>query len=140
MDKKETIAIEWFNRYTGTEPKDYGEWILLTNFQNYVEKFSQRFDSKINGIGGPMTSSINKDGLGIINFGIGSANAATIMDLLSSIKPKGILFLGKCGGLKKTTDIGNFIFLQNQVIRCYLLLKILKGLSIIFDTLKTKLI
>ena len=43
MDKKETIAIEWLNRYTGTEPKDYGEWILLTNFQNYVEKFSEKF-------------------------------------------------------------------------------------------------
>jgi len=109
MNKKKDIAFDWLRRYTGTNPNDYGDWILLTNFHNYVEKFSERFDSKINGIGGPMTSSINKDGLGIINFGIGSANAATIMDLLSSIKPKGILFLGKCGGLKKTTDIGNFI-------------------------------
>ena len=109
MNKKKDIAFDWLRRYTGTNPNDYGDWILLTNFHNYVEKFSERFDSKINGIGGPMTSSINKDGLGIINFGIGSANAATIMDLLSSIRPKGILFLGKCGGLKKTTDIGNFI-------------------------------
>ena len=56
-----------------------------------------------------MTSSINSDGLSIINFGIGSANAATIMDLLTSVKPKGVLFLGKCGGLKRTTDIGHFI-------------------------------
>ena len=68
-----------------------------------------KFDLKINGIGGPMTSAINSDGLSIINFGIGSANAATIMDLLSSIKPKGVLFLGKCGGLKRTTEIGHFI-------------------------------
>ena len=57
----------------------------------------------------PMTSSVNEDGLSIVNFGIGSANAATIMDLLSCIKPKGVLFLGKCGGLKKTTEIGHFI-------------------------------
>ena len=56
-----------------------------------------------------MTSAINQEGLSIINFGIGSANAATIMDLLSSISPKGVLFLGKCGGLKKSTDIGHFI-------------------------------
>ena len=47
MDKKETIANEWLNRYTGTEPKDYGEWILLTNFQNYVEKFSEKFNCEI---------------------------------------------------------------------------------------------
>ena len=109
MDKKETIANEWLNRYTGTEPKDYGDWILLTNFQNYVEKFSEKFNCVIKGSGGPMTSSTNDDGLSIINFGIGSSNAATIMDLLSAISPKGVLFLGKCGGLKKTTEIGHFI-------------------------------
>ena len=109
MNKKDTIAFDWLKRYTGTEPGDYGDWILLTNFQNYVDKFSKKFDAKINGVGGPMTSSINKDGLSIINFGIGSANAATIMDLLSCIKPKGVLFLGKCGGLKRTTEIGHFI-------------------------------
>jgi len=109
MNKKETIALDWLKRYTGTSPKEYGEWILLTNFQNYVEKFAKKFNTKINGIGGPMTSAINDDGLSIINFGIGSSNAATIMDLLSCIKPKGVLFLGKCGGLKRTTEIGHFI-------------------------------
>ena len=109
MNKKDTIALDWLKRYTGTSPDNYGDWILLTNFQNYVEKFALKFDTNINGIGGPMTSAINKDGLSIVNFGIGSANAATIMDLLTCIKPKGVLFLGKCGGLKKTTEIGHFI-------------------------------
>ena len=109
MNKKDAIALDWLKRYTGTNPNDYGDWILLTNFQNYVEKFASKFDVPINGLGGPMTSAINKDNLGIINFGIGSSNAATIMDLLSGIKPKGVLFLGKCGGLKKTTEIGHFI-------------------------------
>ena len=101
MNQKDKITFDWLKRYTGTNPKEYGDWILLTNFQNYVEKFSKKFKTKINGMGGPMTSAINSDGLSIINFGIGSANAATIMDLLSCIKPKGVLFLGKCGGLKK---------------------------------------
>lgn len=109
MKNKKDITLDWLARYTGTDPKKYGDWILLTNFQNYVEKFSDEFDVKINGLGGPMTSAINREGLSIINFGIGSANAATIMDLLSSIRPKGVLFLGKCGGLKKSTDIGHFI-------------------------------
>ena len=109
MNNKKKIALDWLKRYTGTSPDEYGEWILLTNFQNYVEKFSRKFDTKINGLGGPMTSAINKEGLSIINFGIGSANAATIMDLLSCINPKGVLFLGKCGGLKRTTEIGHFI-------------------------------
>ena len=56
-----------------------------------------------------MQSSNNSDGLSIINFGIGSPNAALIMDLLSAKNPKGVLFLGKCGGLKEASEIGNFI-------------------------------
>ncbi|NHZ84591.1 MAG: AMP nucleosidase [Planctomycetia bacterium] len=109
MKSKIEIAKSWLKRYTGSEPDELGEWILLTNFQNYVDQFAEKFNTKINGIGGPMTSTTNNDGLSIINFGMGSANAATIMDLLSSVKPRGVLFLGKCGGLKKTTDIGHFI-------------------------------
>ena len=109
MDNKEKIKRDWLKRYTGTVPDEYGKWILLTNFHNYVEKFSEKFNVQVNGIGGPMTSATNEDGVSIINFGIGSANAATIMDLLACIKPKGALFMGKCGGLKKTTELGHFI-------------------------------
>ena len=81
----------------------------MTNFQNYVEKFAKRFNVPIYGIGGPMTTATNLDGITIINYRMGSANAATIMDLLTSIKVKGVLFLGKCGGLKKVAEIGRFI-------------------------------
>ncbi|MBT3299220.1 MAG: AMP nucleosidase [Candidatus Marinimicrobia bacterium] len=109
MINKKDITRNWLKRYTGTDPDAFGERILVTNFQNYVEKFAKRFDVPIQGIGGPMTSATNTEGLSIINFGIGSANAATIMDLLSCIQPKGVLFLGKCGGLKRSTDLGHFI-------------------------------
>jgi AMP nucleosidase len=109
MPSKQEISINWLKRYTGTAPEAFGRWILLTNFQNYVDQFASRFNVPVRGLGGPMTSATNRDGLSIINFGIGSANAATIMDLLSGIAPKGVLFLGKCGGLKKSTEIGHFI-------------------------------
>ena len=75
----------------------------------YVTKFSERFEMPIRGEGGPMQTCTNREGLTIINFGIGSANAATIMDLLSARHPRGVLFLGKCGGLKRSTEIGRFI-------------------------------
>ena len=88
---------------------DFGEYILLTNFQDYVENFSTKFDVEIFGKNKPMSCATNKDGLSIINFGIGSPNAATIMDLLIARQPKGVLFLGKCGGLKETSEIGNLI-------------------------------
>ncbi len=114
--KKADIVRDWIKRYTGTSADGFGDWILLTNFQNYVEKFAEKFDVEVKGKGGPMTSATNRDSVSIINFGIGSANAATIMDLLSSVKPKGLLFLGKCGGVKESAELGHFI-LPSAAIR-----------------------
>jgi AMP nucleosidase len=109
MKTKLEIAKNWLPRYTGTRLDDFGDYMLLTNFHNYVEKFANRFNCEIKGIGRPMQTATNNAGLTIINFGIGSANAATIMDLLVARAPKGVLFLGKCGGLKHSTEIGHFI-------------------------------
>ncbi len=110
------ITQNWLPRYTGTPLDGFGDYILLTNFRHYVARFAEMFGCAIQGEDKPMQSATNGNGLTIINFGIGSANAATIMDLLSAIKPKGVLFLGKCGGLKKSTEIGHFI-LPNAAIR-----------------------
>lgn len=109
MKTKLDIAKNWLPRYTGTQIDEFGDYMLLTNFHNYVEKFAERFGCEIKGIGKPMQTATNSAGLSIINFGIGSANAATIMDLLVARAPKGVLFLGKCGGLKHSTEIGHFI-------------------------------
>ncbi|MEW6195306.1 MAG: AMP nucleosidase [Bacteroidota bacterium] len=109
MKTKLQIAKNWLPRYTGTKIDEFGDYLLLTNFHNYVTKFSERFSCDIQGIGRPMQTATNNQGLTIINFGIGSANAATIMDLLIARAPKGVLFLGKCGGLKHSTEIGHFI-------------------------------
>ena len=109
MLSKQDITRDWLPRYTGTDIGDFGDYILHTNFDNYVKKFSERFNQPIRGEEGPMQTCTNTEGLTIINFGIGSANAATIMDLLSARHPRGVLFLGKCGGLKGSTEIGRFI-------------------------------
>jgi AMP nucleosidase len=109
MHDKDLIVKNWLPRYTGTPLEEFGKYILLTNFHNYVHKFAQRFGVPVSGLDRPMQTATNKDGLTIINFGIGSANAATIMDLLTAIKPEAVLFLGKCGGIKKSTEIGHFI-------------------------------
>lgn len=109
MKTKLDIAKNWLPRYTGTNIDDFGDYLLLTNFQNYVDKFAKRFNCEVKGIGRAMQTATNTNGLSIINFGMGSANAATIMDLLVARAPKGVLFLGKCGGLKRSTEIGHFI-------------------------------
>ncbi|MBU0560574.1 MAG: AMP nucleosidase [Bacteroidetes bacterium] len=109
MKTKLDIAKNWLPRYTGTQLKQFGDFMLITNFHNYVTKFADTFGCDVYGEGMPMQTSTNNDGLTIINFGIGSANAATIMDLLIAKNPKGVLFLGKCGGLKRSTELGHFI-------------------------------
>ena len=103
------IARDWLPRYTGMPIDEFGDYVLLTNFDYYVQQFAKRFGCDVYGEGRPMQAATNSDGLSIVNFGIGSANAATIMDLLSARAPQGVLFLGKCGGLKATTEIGHFI-------------------------------
>jgi AMP nucleosidase len=109
LKTKLEIAQNWLPRYTGTEIEELGDYLLLTNFHNYVTKFAEQFDCEVKGVGRPMQTATNSAGLSIINFGIGSSNAATIMDLLVARQPKGVLFLGKCGGIKPSTEIGHFI-------------------------------
>lgn len=108
MRTKKEIVENWLPRYTGKNLEDIGSYILLTNFQDYVEKFARKFEVPVEGSDRNMPNA-TAEGITIINFGMGSPNAATIMDLLSSIHPKSVLFLGKCGGLKKKNQLGDLI-------------------------------
>jgi AMP nucleosidase len=108
MHTKQEIVENWLPRYTGQELKDFGEYILLCNFGNYVKLFADMHKVPVVGKDKPMQCA-TADNITIINFGMGSPGAATMMDLLSAIKPKAALFLGKCGGLKKKNKVGDLI-------------------------------
>jgi len=109
LKSKEEIVSNWLPRYTGRVLSDFGDYIILTNFSKYIQLFSQwNDDAPILGIDKPM-ASVTANGITIINFGMGSSMAATIMDLLTAIKPKAVIFLGKCGGLKKKNNVGDLI-------------------------------
>ncbi len=108
MKTKQEIVENWLPRYTGIKLEDFGKYILLTNFDNYVKKFAEWNNVEVMGQDRAMHSA-TAGGITIINFGMGSPNAATIMDCLSAIKPEACVFLGKCGGLKKKNGIGDFI-------------------------------
>lgn len=108
MKTRREIVENWLPRYTGVPLKKFGEYILLTNFDRYVKLFAQWNHVPVLGRGKPMASATAGD-ITIINFGMGSATAATVMDLLSAIKPKAVLFLGKCGGLKHRAHLGDLI-------------------------------
>jgi AMP nucleosidase len=104
---KDEIVRDWLPRYTGRPLDGFGRYVLLTNFSLYVDLFAERFGVDIAGRDRPMQSATAED-LTILNFGMGSAMAATVMDLLSAVAPQAVLFLGKCGGFKKTR-VGDFV-------------------------------
>lgn len=108
MKSKEEIVNNWLPRYTGKKLEDFGQYILLTNFGGYVKLFAEWNNVEVEGLDRPMQTATS-NGITIINFSMGSAMAATIMDLLTAIHPKAVLFLGKCGGLKKKNNIGDLI-------------------------------
>lgn len=109
LKTKEEIVKNWLPRYTGRPLDQFTDFILLTNFSKYLQLFSEwNNDAPIMGLDKPM-QSVSAAGITIINFGMGSPLAATMMDLLSTIHPKAVLFLGKCGGIKKKNNIGDLI-------------------------------
>jgi AMP nucleosidase len=108
MKTKEEIVANWLPRYTGQALDLFGKYILLTNFQLYVDMFAHRFEVPVMG-GDRNMPSATAEGITIINFGMGSPNAATVMDLLSAVSPTAVLFLGKCGGLKIKNKLGDLI-------------------------------
>jgi AMP nucleosidase len=105
---KDEIVKDWLPRYTGRPLGKFGRFVLLSNFINYVEQFAERFGVEVMGRDRPMQTATAED-LTVLNFGMGSAMAATVMDLLSAVEPKAVLFLGKCGGLKPKIKVGDYI-------------------------------
>lgn len=108
MKTKQEIVENWLPRYTKRPLEQFTKHILLTNFSKYIEVFAEYFNVPIVGLDGNMPNA-SAHGITIINFGMGSANAATVMDLLSAIQPQAVLFLGKCGGIKKHNQLGDYI-------------------------------
>jgi AMP nucleosidase len=108
MKDKNQIVSNWLPRYTGVPLEEFGQHVLLTNFGGYLEHFARLMDVPVRGRDRPMPNA-TADGITMINFGMGSANAATVMDLLSAYGPHAVLFLGKCGGLKRKNELGDLI-------------------------------
>lgn len=108
MKTKDEIVRNWLPRYTGEKLENFGKYLLLTNFSNYVQLFAEWNNVTVADLNKPM-QCVTAGDISLINFGMGSPTAATVMDLLTAIEPKAVLFLGKCGGLKKRNKLGDLI-------------------------------
>ncbi|MFM8514327.1 MAG: AMP nucleosidase, partial [Bacteroidota bacterium] len=108
MKTKAEIVNDWLPRYTGRPLEEFTPYILLTNFSHYLDLFAAQHNVPVKGLDKPIASVV-AGGITMLNFGMGSPMAATVMDLLTAVAPKAVLFLGKCGGLKKKNSLGDFV-------------------------------
>ena len=104
------IAANMLERYTGTAPEDFQKQIILTNFQHYLDRFSVLCQDAYITEGSAMNAVHSPEmGVSIIDFSIGSPNAALIIEILATAEPKAVLFLGLTGGLHRSLKVGDFI-------------------------------
>ncbi len=109
-EEKKKIARDMLERYTGHEIKDFQKQIILTNFHYYVERFNVLLpDAHYTKGSAFKASSSAKAKVTIIEFGVGSAMAALIGELLAVVEPKAVLFLGLAGGVHPSLEVGDFV-------------------------------
>jgi AMP nucleosidase len=107
---KRAIAADMLERYTGHNIEDFQQQILLTNFRYYTQRFCGLLDDHVLTEGSAFKAASSKKAhVTIIEFGIGSAMAALVMELVAVVEPKAVLFLGMCGAVHKSLKVGDFI-------------------------------
>jgi AMP nucleosidase len=138
-------SLHRLHHYTGTSPDHFQEFVLLTNYQRYVDEFisfgldqiknTTEYDALV--IPGntmfmrgydevtqpknlpqmPAYHLKRKDGMGItfINIGVGPTNAKTITDHLAVLRPHCWLMLGHCAGLRSTQALGDYVLAHGYV-------------------------
>jgi AMP nucleosidase len=107
--KKWAIARDMLERYTGTAPENFEKQIILTNFDYYMERFG-KLCGEVQTKGSAMSVVHSRsEGVSIVDFSIGSPTASLIIELLATVEPTAVLFLGMCGGLHRSLKVGDFI-------------------------------
>lgn len=103
------IAKETLERYSGSEVDRFCSYLLLTNFSRYIRTFAEIYQVPL--MEGSMFTAAHSPQLdiSIVDFKLGSAAAALIVDLCSFIPSiKTALMLGMCGGLRRHYKIGDY--------------------------------
>lgn len=109
-EDKKKIAVDMLERYTGHSLDDFQEQIILTNFHYYLERFNTLLEDHHYTEGSAFKASTSKKAqVTIIEFGVGSAMAALIGELLAVVRPKAVLFLGLAGAVHSSLKVGDFV-------------------------------
>lgn len=103
------IARDTLERYSGSEVDRFGSYLLLTNFSRYIRTFAEYYQVPL--MEGSMFRAAHapEQDISIVDFKLGSAAAALIVDLCSFLpKIKAALMLGMCGGLRRHYHVGDY--------------------------------
>ena len=96
-------------RYTGSDALSYKQYVLLTNFSDYVDNFKAlgaHVSNKAN------WESVHNEELNcsLINFGIGAPAAAMVMHCLGYLdQVDAVIMLGLAGGLAEEMKLGDIV-------------------------------
>ncbi|MEZ5315521.1 MAG: AMP nucleosidase [Chlamydiales bacterium] len=111
------IARDTLERYSGSEIDRFGSYLLITNFHRYIRTFAETYQVPL--MEGSMFTAAHapEHNISIIDFKLGSAAAALIVDLCSFLpRVKSALMLGMCGGLRRHYHVGDY-FIPLAAIR-----------------------
>ncbi len=111
------------HHYTGTAPAEFQNFVLLTNYQRYVDEFityarQAVADGGYTGFAMPDNipqmpayhlQRADGNGITLINIGVGPSNAKTITDHVAVLRPHCWLMLGHCAGLRRSQLLGDYV-------------------------------
>lgn len=123
-------SLARLHHYTGTAPGHFQNFILLTNYQRYVDGFIAWGEGEV-AAGGEYEAfeapdgdpqmpayhlkRADNDGITLINIGVGPSNAKTITDHVAVLRPHCWLMLGHCAGLRRTQRLGDYVLAHGYV-------------------------
>jgi len=116
------LSLDRLSHYTGTDPEAFQRYVLFTNYDLHVQAFRERFPDAVGprrpGVQTPAWHQVTdrRDGVTIVNIGVGPSNAKTVTDHVGVLRPDAMLMIGHCGGLRNHQELGDFV-LANAYLR-----------------------
>ena len=107
--KEHEYIRQTLERYTNCALDEFGEFLLITNFKQYVQRFQELTEGDFSE-GNFGVVNAKKLNCSMIDFGIGSPQAALLINCLAYMDNlKAVVMLGMCGGIDDILEIGDFL-------------------------------
>lgn len=107
--KEDEYVKQTLERYTNCSIENICDHIVITNFKRYIMRFKERTKGKY-AEGNFRIVNAKDINCTMIDFGIGSPQAALVINCLAYLKNlKTVIMLGMCGGIDDVLEEGDFI-------------------------------